>query len=185
MKRTHSGTSFHETETAIFDWLLFMNISKLTIRSKYASRLLSTAAAVIFCLCAFAGCAPRGETNTLDEILRASKERYLSASKNTPSSPEVSGKLKELDGLLNSLESPKDASTINVNSQAVAGALQPLILHAGLTSRPALTEISEQYRAFSAKDLRDFAAQRSAMRLLVSRTYSALASELEAVRFSL
>jgi hypothetical protein len=62
---------------------------------------------------------------------------------------------------------------------AVGKALSELTTYAGYTTRPALGELAEQWIGLKAS------AEAPSTRLLISRTYGVLASELEAVGFAI
>ncbi len=126
--------------------------------------------------CSISACGPRGETRTLDDVLQSSKQRFTNAQ--GASIPQTQAAiLKEIPGRLEQLAgaaTPQSAKTAG----EVADLLSSLISHAGYTARPALAEIVTQYRMLPT------AQASAAPRLLVARTYSLLASELETTHFA-
>lgn len=135
---------------------------------------------------AFVGCAPRGETNTLQEILSANKAHFRSVSSNA-GEQTVAKALEDVASSLAQLETPTSARQVSADSTKVVEQLSPLISKAGFTVRPALTELVNQYRMLgTGKVVEDHRAPGfPQVKLLVSRTYSLLASELETTRFML
>jgi hypothetical protein len=96
--------------------------------------------------------------------------------------------LSELITSLDKLSKATDAKLIATEAEAQARLLATLVTKAGYTSRPSLGELSAQYRKLAA-DLNAAAGTEneqvvSTARLLVARTYSLIASELETVRFA-
>jgi hypothetical protein len=122
----------------------------------------------------------RGETQTLQEILDASRSRYQYAVK----SGSTQESLNEAAKLLAQLEKSSATTAIAADSKKLVDALTALTAHAGFTSRPALTELVDQYRVLAGKGATDRVTT-SQVKLLVTRTYNALASEMEGTRFSL
>lgn len=132
---------------------------------------------------ALQACAPRGEYSSLDEVLNAAKDRYKSSSKHAASA-DVSKRLSELEGHLTKLEGAKSATDVAAASKGVVDGLDSLTPRAGYTSRPAMGQLSDQYRKLAATKPEEKVAQPQ-LKLIVSRTYSLLASELNGIRFAL
>ena len=130
------------------------------------------------------GCGPRGETKSLDEILKVSQDYFKDVSSKVPSnklSSEVSESIKTLNDKLSSVLGSND---ININKESlkdVLNILNKLTVGAGYTSRAQLGEISSQYNEI----IQSGNLNENVKKLIVSRTYSLIASELEGVRFSL
>lgn len=138
--------------------------------------------AVAVLLVALQGCMPRGESYSLSDVHGWAKERYQSAVKDfTPKSEEVKASLVQIESLLAKLDEAKPGSDLGQTTRALADALVKMAPRAGFTSRPALGELSEQYRVLAAKE--NVTAPQ--VKLIATRTYSLLASELEGVKFSL
>jgi hypothetical protein len=155
------------------------SVSSLSVSSQLSrcSKSLKLASlSVVFAL-AFSACAPRGESKSLTEVLEAAKERYALV-KDVSTSPEVTDSLKAVLTELDAVENSKGVlATSNANKLALT--LNGLIEHAGFTSRPAMTELMNQYLHVA-----EHGAQNAdATLLLASRTYSLLASELETTKF--
>lgn len=128
----------------------------------------------------FGGCKPRGETKTLEEVVRGAEDRFhrvYSAEVSEGSKKvEVVASLKSVADTLGDLRTA--SGTIPDKYALIGRTLSDLAIHAGYTSRPALGELSEQWLGLHA------AAEAPNTRLLISRTYGVLASELEAVGFA-
>ncbi|RMG42759.1 MAG: hypothetical protein D6719_05530 [Candidatus Dadabacteria bacterium] len=131
--------------------------------------------AVSTVLALLAGCAPRGETRTLDQVLESARGRFEKADRSSVA-PEAGTQLSRIEGHLKRLADGEGAAE---ELNAVADELGSLIPMAGFTNRPALTELGNQYRQLSSSSNRSSGA----IRLLVARTYRALASEIETTKF--
>ena len=135
---------------------------------------------ILACLL-ISSCAPRGETRTLDEILDGSRQRYQEAL-----AGGVEGDLNtQLTGLASRLEqllSSDNSAGSGAIAEEVETSLRDLILHSSFTTRPAMGELTSQFALFSG-DSNGGGDERK--KLLVSRTYSMLARELETSRFRL
>lgn len=126
------------------------------------------------------GIKPRGETKTLNEVLSIAKQRYTQAAIQSVDS-ETATQINEIGRILSSdvTGSPSKAAA---DSERVAQILSALIEKAGYTSRAALTELAMQHQLF-AQDPKSVKPEQ--LKLLYSRTYHALASELETTKFGL
>lgn len=147
------------------------------------------------------GCAPRGETKTLDEVLRLAKFRYDDAVERSSLSGEVEEALSEIEGHLSTLEERAGESEDRVaylsTARAIDAGLQKLVRNTGYTTRPAFGEIIRQYQslAYADKDRErltsvsndaepsEWEFSSSAVKLLVARTYTLLSQELETSEF--
>jgi len=128
------------------------------------------------------GCLPRGETKTLSEVVSIAQTRYAAVSKDgLPAN--VSSAISTIADNLSTLASGDDVAAAQPKVVAVGEAIAGLVEHAGFTSRPALNELAMQYRVLGGAPAEQLTAPQ--LRLLASRTYSALAAELETTRFSL
>lgn len=126
------------------------------------------------------GCNPRGETNSLRDVAGNAEARFSQA--------YVSSEVEQTEFASVPLRSVVDSlKVVGASGSAVAAdryqqigrSLGELASYAGYTSRPAMGELSEQWLALEA------AADAPSTRLLVSRTYGVLASELEGVGFAI
>lgn len=156
----------------------------------------SLVAAVVLCASA---CEPRGETLTLDRVLERAREKYQSALASVNAGagkdggaalpPEVAARLKsvtdELEGMVRQAGVDPSAEVARSAGQ-VSEALADLAQSAGYTSRPAMGELVSQLEALAgsaAAEGKSFDGSKA--RLVASRVYSLLSSELEGVKFSL
>jgi len=131
----------------------------------------------ILCLSA---CGPRGESRPLDDILQSSQQRY-----NMVRRVEVPAEVREtLDQSILNMEALLADSDVAENSGEMSRHLLILSEQAGYTNRPALFEIMKQYQSMKERAGQG-GVHPASVKLLVSRTYSLFASELETTRFSL
>ncbi len=128
-------------------------------------------------------CSPRGETYSLQEVLNGAKVEYKAALLRIHS-PEVASSLSEVEQLLIKLEGPQPDQEGASAARSVAAALTTLVPKAGYTTRPAMGQIIDQYRVLGEKKAGEQVTQ-AQLKLLVSRTYSLLASELAGTHFAL
>lgn len=136
---------------------------------------------------AVCSCAPRGETQTLSDILSQQRDRYRSAELKAKDVP-VKAQLDQISQKLASIETVQDPNAIKPATGELRAAIAELLPHAGYTVRPGMTEIMNQYGALAngSQVTTDPALAGSPeIRLLLARTYSILASELETGKFSL
>ncbi len=129
-----------------------------------------------------AGCAPRGESKTLSEVLDAGKARYLAA-KSAKLSDTTQNQLTQLTTKLEGLlASSSQGSTSSADLNGADELLTELISHAGVTARAGMNQLARQFR-----ELADLGGTNNsgAVKLLVGRTYSALGAELETTKFGL
>lgn len=142
-------------------------------------------ASFLIVLCA---CAPRGETRSLQEVLEASQQRFAAAWEGELSSearPILEGVKAQLSAAINA----SDPDVLAGISKDISQKLALLKPYAGYPTRPALIEIRSQYAQISQQPggLEGGNSQQiqARVKLLVSRTYALLASELETTRFRL
>lgn len=132
-------------------------------------------------------CAPRGETQSLAEILSQQRDRYRSAEIRAKD-VSVKAQLDQVIQKLAHIENVQDPGALKPATGELRAALAELLPHTGYTVRPALSEIVSQYQALSngsALTTDPALAGSPEIRLLLARTYSVLASELETGKFSL
>ena len=138
-----------------------------------------TSLLALITLLSFMACAPRGESNTVDEIYQAAKLRFANS---------MRGKAPEgVESLSKNLEAyAKAESAVAAAGTAgqIADGLSAITEKAGYTTRPALDQLMKQFRYLSAAK-KDSAVNKAALRLLAARTLHTLASELETTAFAL
>lgn len=145
------------------------------------------ASSVIF---AVAACEPRGETISLPQVLENSKKEFSTAvgALDAKTVGELKPQLERINTLLDTMTSEKGAASLAQTSEEIAKILSQLTAQAGYTSRPALGEIAAQFREVQesiSREAKGAQESLSALKLLASRTYSLLASELQGVKFGL
>jgi len=127
-----------------------------------------------------AGCLPRGETRTLDEVLATARERFQRVEQ-TAVAAEVAQTLKQVTARMDGTLNAAAADAAKEDLRQAGDLVDSLILRAGYTSRPALGEISAQLRALGTSPH----VEASQVKLVVARAYGLLASELETTKFSI
>lgn len=135
----------------------------------------------------FSACAPRGESQTLSDLLAQQRERYRAAELKFTDSP-IKTQLTAVAQKMAEIEKVQDPNALKPATLDLKNSLSGLIAHAGYTARPALAELVGQYQAIAngSAVTTDPAAEGSPeVRLLLVRTYSLLATELETSKFSL
>ncbi len=114
-------------------------------------------------------CAPRGETKSLQEILKESRGRYEKSLASADTSEETR---KSLQSLVHEMEKSFAAGEPGERRKAakkISEALDGLLLQAGYTTRPAMTQVIDQYRKLAQQK----AASKelpAAAKLLIART---------------
>ncbi len=127
------------------------------------------------------GCAPRGESHTVDEILSDARTSYLTVFANRAGG--YKDKLKSLTASLDKLAGIGGGGDARSISGGIAESLQGLIEHAGFTVRPAMGELISQYRVVATNGSRDLSIGAPNLKLLVARTYTLISSELKTTQF--
>jgi hypothetical protein len=139
---------------------------------------------VIAASCALTACGPRGESLTLDEVFANARSEYASAS--TAGVPaEVGETLKKVSGELDRLAGINGAGDVRVVAKGVADTLDALVWKSGMTQRPSMTELVNQYRAIGNAKPGEVDLGAPQAKLLVARTYTLLKSELISTKFGL
>lgn len=138
---------------------------------------------LVLVLVAAAGCAPRGETQSVAEILAESKAKYAGMSKEGID-PAASKALADLTAKLEEMEKSSDTASLKASAKNAARSLAILNDKAGYTQRPALGELTAEFRGFG-ENAAPNADLSATSKLLVSRTYMLLAAELETLKFKL
>ncbi len=152
---------------------------------------------LFFFVLTFSACY-RGEVKSLDIVLSRAKQRFETLKKSA--SKDVTPILTTAIAAMESLSVDSDSKLIAVKVTQVASALDELVYHSNYTVRPAMTELALQYRRIAenkgipkTKLARSVSVTPSVsakhefatIKLLLARTYSLLASELESSRFEL
>ncbi|MCB0329215.1 MAG: hypothetical protein KDD70_06115 [Bdellovibrionales bacterium] len=147
----------------------------------------------------FVGCAPRGETKTLDEVFQIAKQRYERGITESKASSETRERLLKIVSSFDEFVNAESEAQVKNASQLISDEMQALIMNAGYTTRPALGEIVKSYRGLAYPEEREspvstggdgtssepapYELNESAKKLLVARSYTALAQELETTSF--
>jgi len=134
-------------------------------------------------LLAIAGCQPRGESHTLEQILTDARSAYSSVS--GASSGDVSAQLDVLKGKLDKLAGINGGGDARELAGDVVSMLSELSRKASYTVRPGLAELTNQYRVLSNEATSAVNIGAPNVKLLVARTYTSLASELKTTKFGL
>ena len=147
----------------------------------------------IICLALFSsslllvnGCAPRGETQNLSDILTQARDRFRLAEQGAASF-SAKGQVTMVVDKLAAIEKVQDPAILKPATQELSVLLAALMPRAGYTVRPSFAEIVGQYRALgngSAVTTDSSKPGAPEIRLLLVRTYSLLASELETGKFA-
>jgi hypothetical protein len=145
-------------------------------------RILSVGA--LFVLVGAVGCGPRGESNSLEQVYSDARASYRSAdSAGVPS--DVSESLKTLAADLERLAGNQGGGDAKEVSRGVANTLDNLVGRSGMTQRPSMTELVNQYRALAKDGSTPVSIGAPNVKLLVARTYTLLKSELSSTKFGL
>jgi hypothetical protein len=128
-----------------------------------------------------AGCAPRGESHSIEQILTDSRASYQSVAGSAPQ--DTSASLKFLTGSLDRIAGLGGGGEAKVISQEIANMLTELGPKSGYTVRPAMAELVNQYRVIASKNDGPISIGSPNLKLLAARTYSLIASELKTTQF--
>jgi len=140
------------------------------------------------------GCAPRGESKSLDEILVLARDRFSSIQKRVPTGALSAEASKSLEQVTKAIEGTIVANSTTeqaAQAKAIGVAFSELLPKAGYTSRAALAEVQKQYVQLAESvssegaGLAPAADQVARARLAATRAYTVLASELETTEFGL
>jgi hypothetical protein len=129
------------------------------------------------------GCAPRGESHTVEQILTDARSSYQSASASF--SGDVSPALKSLSSSLDRLAGIGGAGDAKTISGEIATGLTDLSGKIGYTSRAAMAELVSQYRTVSESSGSAASIGAPSLKLLVARTYSLVTAELKTTQFKI
>jgi hypothetical protein len=129
------------------------------------------------------GCAPRGESHTVDEILNDARSSYSEISSSV--SGDISGTLKTLSGSLDKLAGLGGGGDARQVAAGIVDTLTNLGPKAGFTQRAAIAELTNQYRTVATAQGAPVALGAPNLKLVVARTYSLLSAELTSTKFRL
>jgi hypothetical protein len=132
------------------------------------------------------GCAPRGETQNMNDLLAQARDRLRVAEQGAASSP-AKQQVAQVVEKLGAIEKVQDPAVLKPATLELSALLSDLMPRAGYTVRPSFAEISAQYRELgNGAPVTTDSSKPGApeIRLLLVRTYSLLASELETGKFS-
>lgn len=146
------------------------------------SRILSLFIAVTS-LVVVSGCAPRGESHSVEQILNDARSAYSEMSQDV--APDVATALKSLTGAMDKLAGLGGGGDARQVSASIADGLNSLMTRSGFTQRAAMAELINQYRTLSAATGAPTALGAPNLKLVVARTYTILTSELTSTKFKL
>ena len=149
--------------------------------SRVASRFL--ALVVVSGSLLVAGCGPRGESHTVEQILNDARVAYQTSSNKIATGDAVA--LKSLESSLDKLAGIGGGGDAKVIANDVANTLTNLIVRAGYTARPAMSELINQYRSVAGDKSVSSSIGAPNLKLLAARTYSLIAAELNTTQFKL
>jgi len=134
-------------------------------------------------LCFVAGCAPRGESHTVEQILTDARSAYHSVASQAPA--DTSAALKFLTASLDRIAGLSGGGEAKAISQDIAMKLVELSTKAGYTVRPAMAELINQYRTIAADAGSSVSIGAPNLKLLAARTYALVTSELKTTQFKI
>jgi hypothetical protein len=127
------------------------------------------------------GCAPRGESHTVEQILADARSAYQSVATSAPA--ETGAALKFLATSLDRIAGLGGGGEAKVISQEIAAMLSELSPKAGYTVRPAMAELVNQYRTIAGNNDSALSIGAPNLKLLAARTYALVTSELKTTQF--
>lgn len=141
----------------------------------------------MFSVCALVvvvGCGPRGESHSLDQVFADARSSFTSVG-TTGVPSDVAEALKKLAGDLDTLadKAKSDSTDAKGLAKGIGDTLDELVSRSGMTQRPSITELVNQYRAASHSGA--LKTGDANLRLLTARTYTLLSSELQTTKFGL
>lgn len=128
------------------------------------------------------GCLPRGESHSLDQVFNDARGSYISESLAGGAPAEVSEQLKRVTVALDGFAGVNGVTVAPPSCNELADTLQGLSTHANYTVRPALAEIVNQLRGLEAGG-KKVEVGTPTVKLLASRIYTLLTSELTTTKF--
>lgn len=130
-----------------------------------------------------AGCGPRGESHTVEQILTDARSSYQSVLGQAPA--ETGAALKFLAASLDKVAGIGGGGEARVVAGEIATMLSELSVKAGYPSRPAMAELISQYRSIASGDSAVVSIGAPNLKLLAARTYFLVSSELKTTRFKI
>ena len=130
---------------------------------------------------AVTGCAPRGESHSVDQILSDARGAYMQVVSSVGG--DTAASLKYLSGSLDKLAGIGGGGDAKAVSGEIATALTDLGGKVGYTVRPALAELVSQYRTVADGSTTGASLGAPNLKLLVARTYLLMTSELKTTQF--
>jgi hypothetical protein len=130
-----------------------------------------------------AGCAPRGETKSLQQVLEAARSQYVELVRNEQSETLKATLIDLAKNLEDMVAANGESAPIASATSQVIDKLSSLIATAGYTSRASMGEILMQHRVVL-EDADKGAVNAARVKLLAARTYSLMNSELATTRFA-
>jgi len=134
-------------------------------------------------VCVVSGCAPRGESHTVEQVLTDARVEYQSVAAQAPA--DTSAALKFLTSSLDRIAGIGGGGDAKAISQEIANSLTELSLKAGYPARPAMAELVNQYRTVATQGGSSVSIGAANLKLLAARTYSLVASELKTTQFKI
>jgi hypothetical protein len=139
--------------------------------------------AVSLAILLMSGCAPRGETKSLQQVLEAARSQYVELVRNEKSEPLKATLIDLAKNLEDMVAANGESAPIASATSQVVDKLSALIATAGYTSRASMGEILMQHRVVL-EDASRGTVNSARIKLLAARTYSLLSSELATTRFA-
>lgn len=149
---------------------------------KLTARFISVLVCVVSVV-SFAGCGPRGEAHTVDQILSDARGGYESVASKV--SPNDNGAIRTLTSNIDKVAGIGGGGDARSLSSDIAAQLEGLSVRAGYTARPAMAELVNQYRNVAADKGANVSIGAPHLKLLAARTYSLLTAELNTTQFRL
>ena len=147
-----------------------------TTLSRLLSLVISTSAVVLV-----AGCGPRGESHTIEQIFSDARAAYSKmASKATP---DMNATLRGLATSLDKIAGQGGGGDVRQLSASLADSLTALLPKAGFTQRAAMTELIKQYQIIANGIGSQVSAGAPNLKLIAARTYSLLSAEITSTNF--
>lgn len=133
--------------------------------------LLFLAATALF----FGGCGPRGETRSLDEVLRTEQQSFEQVLSELKGRPDTES-FQRLTLPLEKLSSVRNGNYVSAASAEIGEILAAYLPRASFTMRPGMDELIRESAALKTGQTSD--SDRQEARLLAARVYSAVTAEL-------
>ena len=149
---------------------------------KLTARFVSALVCVVSVV-SLAGCGPRGESHTVDQILTDARGGYESVA--NKASPNDTSAIRSLTSNIDKVAGIGGGGDARALSSDIAAQLEGLSVRAGYTARTAMAELVNQYRNVAADKGSNLSIGAPHLKLLAARTYSLLTAELNTSQFRL